>query len=123
MNLTEAREALAEAVSAIDGVNCVSHPVPGNLRQGDAFVTVGEVTYGEFLTEFSVVLSALIILGSDEKSADLKLDALSVPLLQCAGAVDGYDARVAPQSIPTNTGTAVAAVYAVALSVTLTLSS
>jgi len=122
VNLVEARIALAAAVSTLPGVTCVAHPIPGNLRLGDAFVTVGRVTPGQFLTEYTAVLSAYVVLGSDEALADTKLDELTVPLLACVQNLYAADVSVEPQQLLTG-GSTPGTVFVLALSVTLDLSS
>lgn len=122
MNLTEARVALAEAVSTLDDVTCVAHPIPGNLRVGDAFVTAGRRVPGQFLGSHSQKLSAYVVLGSDEALADLKVDEWSGPLLDCVGDLYAADPSVEPQQILTG-GSVPGTVFALALSVTLDLSS
>lgn len=99
MNLPEARTALAAAVSTLTGVSCVSHPVPGNLRLGDAYVTAGRRTPGAFLGADDQVLNAYVVLGSDERKADEKVDEWSGPLLRCVEPLYGAAVSVEPQAL------------------------
>jgi len=121
MNLAEARTALAAAVSTLDGVTCTARPVRSNLRLGDAYVTIGRVTPGQFLGSTSVVLSAFVNLGSDEATADAKVEELSIPLLECADALYPAGAAVEAQAVSAGDGVP-GVIYQLALSVTLELS-
>jgi hypothetical protein len=121
MNLTQARTALAAAVSTIPGVKAVPHPVPGNLRLGDAWVTVGRRIYAPRLRAHFVTLSAFVCLGSNEQAADLKVDAWSGPLLDCVIDLYAGDVSVEPQEIITTTPTP-GSVFALTLSATFELS-
>jgi len=122
VNLAEARDALAAAVSTLDDVTCVAHPIPGNLRVGDAFVTVGRCRPGQFLGSVTQALSAYVVLGSDEALADTKVDELTVPLLMCVQDLYAADVSVEPQQIIVS-GPVPGTVFALALSITLDLSS
>lgn len=123
MDLTEARTALAAAVSTIAvDVNCVSHPVPGNLRMGDAWVTVGRRIYASRLRSDFVTLSAFVCLGSDERKADLLVDELSGPLLACVADLYAGDVSVEPSQIVTTTPVP-GAVFALVLTATFELSA
>lgn len=121
MNLTQARAELAAAVSTLDGVTCVAHPVPGNLRVGDAWVTVGRRIYAPRLRAHFVTLSAFVVLGSNEQNADLKVDAWSGPLLDSVSDLYAGDVSVEPQEIITTTPTP-GSVFALTLSATFELS-
>jgi len=122
MNLSEARTALAAAVSEIhEDVTCVSHPVPGNLRVGDAWVTAGRRTYSPRLRADFQVLSAFVVLGADERQADTLVDAWSGPLLACVADLYAGDVSVEPQQIITTTPVP-GATFALALTATFELS-
>lgn len=123
--ILEQRTALAAAVSTVEWapgelVRCKPHPVPGNLRPGDGFVTVGRATYGETYRDYRVPLSAFVILGSDEPKADAKLDELVFPLLGCITDLYAADVSVEAQQIVTK-GNGV--LFALALSATFDLSN
>jgi hypothetical protein len=121
MNLSDARAALAAAVSTMDGVTAVAHPVPGNLRVGDAWITVGRRVYAPRLRHHLVTLSAFVCLGSNEQDADLKIDAWSGSLLDSVIDLFAGDVSVEPQEIITTTPTP-ASVFALVLSATFELS-
>lgn len=120
MNLTEARVALAAAVSTLPDITCSARPVPGNVRPGDAWVTVGRLTPGQFLGSSLQVLNAFVSLGSDETLADQKIDELSQPLLNCVGDLYAGDISVQAQEMRTYDSTG--SFFALALSLTLELS-
>lgn len=121
MNLTEARQALADAVSTLPDVTCTARPVPGNVRTGDAWVTVARLEPGPFLGSQNATLSAFVVLSPDESLADAKVDALSGPLLACVQPLYGFAAFVEPQVV--TAGEAVPAnLYTLALTVTLEVS-
>jgi hypothetical protein len=116
--IQEARQALADAVSTLPDVTCVARPVPGNTRPGDAWVTVSRTAPGQYIGSVQVTLSAFVVLGSDERLADQKVDELSVLLLEATYPLYGIAPAVEPQVI--TAGEAVTAnLYALALSVTL----
>lgn len=121
MNLTDARAALAAAVSELDEVKCVAHPVPGNLRVGDGWITVGRRIYAPRLRAHFVTLSAFVVLGSNEQGADLLIDTLSGPLLDCVIDLYASDVSVEPREIITTTPTP-GSVFALVLSATFELS-
>lgn len=119
--IQEARQALADAVSTLPDVTCVARPVPGNTRPGDGWVTVGRVAPGQFIGSRLLTLSAFVVLGSDERLADQKIDELSVPLLEATYPLFGISPSVEPQII--TAGEAVPGnIYALALSVTIEIS-
>lgn len=124
MNLTEARQALADAVSTINGVTCTPRPITGNLRLGDAWVAVGRLTPGREFGATAVTLSAFVVLGSDERLADQKVDELAGPLVACAQDdpdLYAFAISVEPQAV--SAGDIVqGTLYTLALSVTLDLS-
>lgn len=121
MNLTEARAALAAAVSTLDGVTCTARPVPGNTRVRDAWVTAGRRSIGPFFGTHLVELSAFVVVGSDETKADSLVDELSGPLLSCLDDLYAQEASVEPQVVVT-TGAVPGNLYTLALTATFELS-
>lgn len=122
MNLTEARQALADAVSTLPDVTCVARPVPGNLRPGDAWVTVARLEPGAFLGSTNATLSAFVVLGADERLADASVDALAGALLDCAYPLYGFALSVEPQVVTAGESVP-ASLYTLALTITLELSA
>lgn len=121
MSLATARQALADAVSALPGVTCTPRPVANNLRPGDAWVNVVRLEPGQFLGSQNATLSAFVVLSPDQWLADSKVDDLAGPLLACAQPLYGFAASVEPQIVVA--GEAVPGnLYTLALTVTLEVS-
>lgn len=123
--IAEARAALAAAVSTVvwddpQTVACKPHPVPGNVRPGDGWVTVGRSTFGLTYRDIRVPLSAFVSLGSDEPFADARVDELVVPLLKSVADLYAADVSLEAQQIVTQGG---GVIFALALSATFDLSS
>jgi hypothetical protein len=127
MNIAEARTELAAAVSTVvwddpETLACTDHPIPGNVRPGDAWVTVGRTTYGQFLEGYLVPMSAFVSLGSDETFADRKIDDLTIPLLNSVRDLYAANVSVEAQQLLVSSGETPGTIYALALSVTFELS-
>lgn len=118
--IAEARQSLADAVSTLPDVTCTPYVVPGNLRPGDAWVTVGRTEPGQFLRSNAVVLSATVCLGSDEPSAERLIDAWTIPLIDCTNPLLASGVFAEPQVM---TAADSGSIYVLALSVTLDLSA
>lgn len=86
--LTEARQALADALTAVDGVTLVvAHGVKAQLRPGHGWTRVLELAPTSFRTS-NATLEAYIVLDLAEVTAEAQLDALAVPLLDAAATIE-----------------------------------
>lgn len=121
MTITEARQALADAVSTLDGITCTPRPVPGNTRPGDAWVTVSRLEPGPYHGSQNATLSAFVVLGSDQWRADAQVDALMGPLVACTADLYGFAISVEPQVMAAGEGIP-GDIYTLALTITLELS-
>lgn len=118
MNLTQARQAVADALSAIDGLNFRPHPTVAQPRTGDGWVVVTRLEPADFAAT-TATLTAVVILGADEAKAEQLVDDLGVPMLAAvtkAPDLNPADASLVQQALVAGpTGT----LYALALTLTL----
>jgi len=78
--LTEAREAVADALTALEGLNVRARGPVKLPRTGDGWVTVGRLTPASY-TACSVTVVAVIILGADTAAAEELLDLWAVDII------------------------------------------
>lgn len=97
--LGQARELLAAALTAVDGVTeVVAHGIKAQLRPGCGWTRVTAVQPAGFRTA-NATLEAYLVLGPDETSAEQQLEDLAVPLLDAASTIDelpGFGFSVEP---------------------------
>lgn len=86
MNLTDARQAYADALSAVDGATVRARPPVRNPKPGDGWVIVERGAPGDYRRSM-VVLSAVVTLGTDVAASEELLETLVVPLLDAASRV------------------------------------
>jgi hypothetical protein len=101
VNLAEAREALAEALNTLDGLNVRARPGVKTPKSGDGWVTVGRMT-PEGFTRLSVTLTALVVLSSDDTLADALLEEWAATALDAVTMADFPAEEIAlePISLP-----------------------
>jgi hypothetical protein len=114
--LTEAREALADALNSVQDVHVRARGAVRSPRQGDGWVTVGRLTPDDY-TRCSATLTAIVVLGSDEDLAEQLLDTWAVQLLDAAtkGDLPAAEVFAEPLFIPVDGG---GAVYALTITMT-----
>jgi hypothetical protein len=105
--LTQAREALALALTAVDGLNVRPRPGVKYPRPGDGWVTVGQMEPADY-TRTTVTLVAVIILGADETSAEEHMETWAVNVIDTATTADFpvSDVVLEPISLVIESGTA-----------------
>lgn len=88
MNLTDARETIALALSALAGLNVRARPPVKSPRPGDGWVVVRRLAPADFQRS-SATLIAVIVLGTDVAAAEELLDQLAVPMIDTATMIFG----------------------------------
>lgn len=116
MTLTEAREALAAALSAVDGVTVAARPSAAAPQPGDGWVVLSRLAPSTF-TACTATLTAVVTLGADEALAETLAETYAVALLDAAttGSLNPTDVSLEPQALVGGTGV----IYALALTLTL----
>lgn len=98
MNITEARQALADALSTLDGVDVRLREMK-NPRAGDGWTIGGTVTpdgYGDSQAQ----IGAVILLSLDPVKADEAFDDLALAAVEATKAVNGgYALRIDPATV------------------------
>lgn len=121
--LTQARTALAAALSTVAGVTVHSRGAVPDPRHGDGWVTVGPATDGQMWRSADVKLSAIVVVGPDEATAEQAIDDLTIPLLLASDLDDvpTSDRTVQPQLV--TVGTNAAPLYALIVSVSVQITT
>lgn len=88
MKIADARQALADALSAVDGLAVRPRPPVPSPRPGDGWIVVARWRPSTFRCS-DVTLQAIISLGTDTASSERLLDELAPAALDAAGAVPG----------------------------------
>lgn len=123
LTLVEAREALADALSEIDGLTV--HPVRGGKapKPGSGWVTIGRLVPSDY-TRCSVTLVAVVVLGSDQASAEDLLNTWAVDVIDAVTTVDELPtADVALEPILLTAGTDAVPVNAFTITITTEVES
>lgn len=98
MNITQARQALADALSTLDGVNVRLREIK-NPRALDGWTVSGTVSpdgYGDSQAQ----IGAVILLSSDSIKADEAYDDLALGIVEATKDVNGgYDIRIDPATL------------------------
>lgn len=95
MTITEARQALADALSSVDGVNVRLREVK-NPRSGDGWTISGAIAPDGY-ADARATVGAVILLSSDSVKADEQYDALAWPLLVATKNADGlFGVKIEP---------------------------
>lgn len=89
MTLTEAREALADALSEIDGLTVRARGTARAPRSGDGWVTVGRMEPSDFRRSV-VTLTAVIVLGIDNSSSEELLETYAVDVIDTVTVIDDF---------------------------------
>lgn len=120
--IAQTRQIVADAVSGLDGITCTPRPVANNVRAGDAWVTVGRTTPYDF-TESLTVFTVVLVLGSDAKRAEARVEELSLPLIDLlTTGLSGTDVAVEPLRLIAGEGVT-QSMYALAGTVSLLVSA
>lgn len=102
--LAEARQAMADLLSAVDGVERVeASSGRALLRAGHGWVNVGPVTPARFGGVCNVTLTAVVVAGADKASADEALNTLLVPCLNAVTSdpdLGFFNASAEPTELP-----------------------
>jgi hypothetical protein len=103
--LALAREILAARLNeALPDLHVRPRGVVKSPRQGDGWVTVSQITPEDY-TRCRVVLTAIVVLGSDSDLADQLLDTWTVPVFQAAlQSMPTAEAILEPVSLQVETG-------------------
>lgn len=116
--VADARTAVAEALSSVEGYAIRSHPFTAAPAPGDGWV---EITSVRPLTGFgrsaAVDLSAPVFLGSDRAAADARFDADGLALVAAVAALGALEVTAAPEVV--TVGSSSTPVYIVRLALTL----
>jgi hypothetical protein len=82
MNLADTREAIADALSTVDGYNVRPRPLHGRPVTGDGWINVLSVRPStESFTGYMVQMTAVVVLSTDEATAEEHLEEDAVELL------------------------------------------
>jgi hypothetical protein len=121
MNLADTREAIADALSTVDGYNVRPRGIPPVPKTGDGWITVLSVQPStESFTGYMVRMTAVVVLSSDEAKAEEILEEDAVELLTAiieADEINPADISLEAQAL--FTGANQAPLYVAALALTL----
>ena len=96
--LTQARQALADALSALPGVNVRLREVK-NPRSGVGWTVPGQIAPDGYRDNYAQI-GAIVLLSQDAVKADAQFDTLAVAILNATKNVDGgFGVRLDPASI------------------------
>lgn len=101
MNTTDARQAYADALSGVDGVSVRARPPVRNPKPGDGWVLIRRGSPADYRRS-TLVLTAVVVLGTDVAAAEELIDSLAVPLSDAAAAIPGLptaDVAFEPDSL------------------------
>lgn len=119
MTLTEARQAVATALSTVAGWNVRPRPLRAAPKAGDGWVVLNRLEPADF-TRSTATMTAVLILGADEAKAELRLEQDATALINAiTGADDLAPADVALEAISLAVGDTAAPLYGAALTLTL----
>lgn len=105
MNLVEAREAIAAALSQVEDLHVRARGPVRSPRQGDGWVTVARLAPADF-TRSTVTLVAVVVLGADDVLAEELLDTWAVGLIDAVsgGEIPVADVALEPVLLPVDGG-------------------
>jgi hypothetical protein len=116
VNLTLNRQAVADALNTVAGLNVSARPKTA-VRGLDGWVTVGRVTPSTF-TLCMATFTAVVLLAADELAAETLIESLTVPCINAlTAALNTADVSVEPATVLV--GNQSSPMYA--LTITLTL--
>ena len=117
MNLSAARQALADALSVVSGVDVRPRPFKAAPKAGDGWVVVQRLAPSTF-SACSATLAAVVVLSADETKAEELLDAQAVGLVDAVtSSLNPADVSLEPQAVVV--GQTAAPLYAAVLTLTL----
>ena len=117
MTLTEAREALADALSGVSGLSVRARPTVKTPKTGDGWVVITRLSPSTFST-CSAVLTAVLILGSDAPKAEELFEQYGTAVIDAVtDALNVSDVSLEAQALVA--GNPAAPLYAIALTITL----
>jgi hypothetical protein len=121
MNLADTREAIADALSTVPGYNVRPRPLTAAPVTGDGWVNVLSVRPStESFTGYMVQMTAVVVLSTDEATAEGHLEDDAVELLTAIIEADEINpADIALEAQMLITGTNQAPLYVAALALTL----
>jgi hypothetical protein len=90
VNITETREALADALSAVEGLNVRARKAVKTPRIGDGWVTLGTLRPSTF-TGCSATFVAVVTLGADADAADELLETIGIDIVDAVTTTDGLN--------------------------------
>ena len=116
MDLTATRQAIADALNTVPGLNVRTRPMT-TAKTNDGWVVVSRVAPAGFTTVL-VTFLAVVVLGPDATAAEARLDELAVPILDAIlTELHAADVTLEPVALPVGLNAASMS----ALTVTLTL--
>lgn len=118
-SLAQTRTDVATVLSGVGGMTVRTRPVAGP-KALDGWVNVGRITPGQTYTTKSVTFVAVLVLGSDERTAEGLIETLSGPVLDAVttGPLHPDSVVIEPGLIPAG-DVAPAQLYVLTLSLTL----
>lgn len=96
MTLTEAREAFAAALDALDGYTVTTRP-SSSMHPGSGWVEVGDLTPGEFFGSGHVVLTGVLVLSPSEQQAEAEFERIALPALRSLRDLPVFGIKVSPE--------------------------
>lgn len=105
MTLTEAREAIAAALSAVEDIHVRDRGPLKAPRQGDGWVTIQSLAPADY-TRCTARLTAIVVLGSDEALAETLLETWAVACIDAVttGDIPTSDVVLEPILLTVDTG-------------------
>lgn len=100
MSLSTARQALADALSDVEGVTVRPRPSKAAPKPGDGWVTVQRLAPADF-TACTATLAAVVVLSADEAKAEESLETLGVALIDAVtdSTLNTADVFLEPQAV------------------------
>lgn len=125
--LAQARQLMADALTAVDGIERVeASSARALVRAGHGWVNVGAASPSRFGGVNNVPLTAVVVLGADKGSADEALNDVLSPALTAVTKIPDlgfFNASAEPQEVPiTLPNGAEGTVYALVITITVEVS-
>lgn len=120
--LTQARQALADALSAVPSVTVRPRPGKAVPKPGDGWVTVSRIEPADFLA-CTATLAAVVVLSADEVKAEDALNDMGVALIDAvtSSSLNTADVQLDPQAIVV--GQTASPLYAAVITVSVLVES
>ena len=117
MTLTEAREAIAAALTdALDAYTVAPRP-SGAMQPGTGWVNVASVEPGDMLRTFNAALLTVLVLSGNEQQAELEMEAVTLPALAALDQLPVFAVSAEPATYLT--GQTNAGLYVLTINATL----